>query len=257
MPSRRIWEVDFNVIGQVTISTDMSFRQEKGFDRHQFYSDIKLKKLTHGIRASITAYADTCEVAETVAYVYFGRMIDVLSFENNIPITVYTDSGGANREFRGLSRRQLEKSDFIEAFMIARKLESENPRLLRAIGWYSKGKITENTFDKFLAFWNVIEILGKEYHTSTARTEIGIKNKIYQCFLDYFGDTQNWNLPNGWIDTMYEKRNEVVHGGQDVTAEAIKQFSELVPLLEETSFKLTMKIFNSLHRREDFQYFDF
>lgn len=43
---------------------------------------------------------------------------------------------------------------------------------------YSKGKITQNTLDKFLAFWNVIEILGIKYHETTERTTGEGKKKI-------------------------------------------------------------------------------
>lgn len=118
---------------------------------------------------------------------------------------------------------------------MARRFELEQPKLLRAIGWYSKGKISQNTFDQFLAYWNVIEILGKEFHTHTERTQNGIKNQIYQYFIDFFGEIGNWRLPANWIDNMYDKRNEIVHGGEDTTLEAINLVSELVPLLEQTA----------------------
>lgn len=257
MSRRRIWEVDLDVIGPITIQNSISFKREKGFSHHQFYSDIQLKDFNLGLNATITAYAETSEIAETVAYVYFGHMIDILAFENNIAINLFTRKGQGNRNSKYLTRRRLEKSDFIESFEIARRLEIEEPKLLRAIGWYSKGKNTENTFDRFLSFWNVIEILGKEYHTETERTQNGAKNKIYQSFLDYFGSEENWLVQQGWIDDMYLKRNEVVHGGQDNTVEAINMFSGLVPKLEEVSHLLAKKIFESKYERADFEYFDF
>lgn len=77
MCNRKIWEIDFDVVGTIAIASEITFRQEKGFDQHQFYSDIRLKKSTYGIKATITAYADNINIAETVAYVYFGRMRDV------------------------------------------------------------------------------------------------------------------------------------------------------------------------------------
>ncbi|PKM51757.1 MAG: hypothetical protein CVV02_05700 [Firmicutes bacterium HGW-Firmicutes-7] len=257
MSGRRIWEVDLDVIGPITIQSNISFKSEKGFGHHQFYSDIQLEDSQLGLKATITAYAETSEIAETVAYVYFGHMIDVLAFENNIAINLFARNGQGNRNSKYLTRRRLEKADFIESFEIARRLEIEEPRLLRAIGWYTKGKNTENTFDRFLSYWNVIEILGKEYHTETTRTQNGAKNMIYQSFLDYFGTEYNWDFPQGWIDDMYQKRNEVVHGGQDNTVEAINNFSGLVPKLEEVSHLLAMNIFESKYERSKFQYFDF
>ncbi|WP_432693997.1 hypothetical protein ACRBU7_14445 [Priestia aryabhattai] len=257
MSNRKIWEVDFDVVGPISIVNEISFRQEKGFDQHQFYSDIKLRKGPYGIRATITAYADNIDIAETVAYVYFGRMRDVLSLENDIPILLYKHEGTFNSQRNFVSRRLLNKSDIITAFQMARRFEIEQPKLLRSIGWYSKGKISQNTFDKFLAFWNVIEILGKQFHSQTERTTRGVKNQIYQCFTDYFGRIEDWDLPESWIDKMYVKRNEIVHGGEDTTIEAINAISELIPLLEQTSKKLIDKIIDIHYRREEFIHLDF
>lgn len=77
-------------------------------------------------------------------------------------------------------------------------------------------KLSHNTFDQFLAFWNVIEILGKEFHIPTTRTERNaVKNKIYPCFNEYFWKIETRGLPEKWIDSMYDKRNEIVYGGGD------------------------------------------
>lgn len=259
MNNHKVWEVDFDVVGPISIASEINFRQEKGFDQHQFYSDISLRKSPYGIRATITAYADNMSIAETVAYVYFGRMRDVLSLENDIPILLYKHEGAFNNQRNFKSRRLLSKSDIITAFKMARKFEINQPKLLRAIGWYSKGKISQNTFDKFLAFWNVMEILGKEFHTQTERTsgENKIKNKIYQCFIDYFGNIEEWDLPERWIDDMYNKRNELVHGGEDTTIEAINAISELIPILEQTSKKLINRIIDSHYVRREFIHLDF
>lgn len=254
---RKIWEVDFNIIGPLTLEREVQFKQEKGFDQQQFYSDIYLKTSTSGFKATITAYADSLETAETVAYVYFGRMRDVLSLTNDIPIQLNTNEGWFNNKKNFTSRRRLTKSDVIIAFKMARHFEIYHPKLLRSIGWYSKGKLSHNTFDQFTAFWNVIEIIAKEYHTQTDRTSGGIKNQIYQCFIDNFGEIENWNLPENWIDNMYDKRNAIYHGGQDVTLDTIKETSRLIPLIEKTSKELIDKIIAEKYHGNDFQYFDF
>lgn len=259
MSNRKIWEVDFDVVGPISINRDIALRQEKGFDQHQFYSDIRLTRSPYGIQATITAYADNIDIAETVAYVYFGRMRDVLSLLNDIPILLYKHEGSFINRKRFKSRRLLDKPDITTAFEMARKFEREQPKLLRAVGWYSKGKISQNTLDKFLAFWNVIEILGKKYHVETERTkgENKTKNKIYQCFEDYFGNISEWELPENWIDDMYLKRNELVHGGEDTTIESINNVSILIPILEQTSNKLINSIIDSLFDRKNFIHFDF
>ncbi|MFK3957887.1 methylamine utilization protein MauJ [Guptibacillus hwajinpoensis] len=253
---RKIWEIDFDVLGPLSIERNIRFKQEKGFDQHQFYSDVELLKSSYGFKATITAYAETMDIAETVAYVYFGRMRDVLSLTNDIPIQLHRNEGRYNNLKSFRSRRLLTKSNIITAFKMARKLESEQPKLLRAIGWYSKGKLSNNTFDQFLAFWNVIEILGKEFHTVTNRTTDGVKNQIYQCFIDYFGEIETWDLPERWIDLMYDKRNGIVHGGEDTTLEAIKETSKVLPLLEKTSKELIDKIIDRNYDRSEFKYFN-
>ena len=254
---RKIWAIDFDVMGPISIERSIRFRQEKGFNQHQFYSDIELSRSPYGFKATITAYADTIDIAETVAYVYFGRMRDILSLTNDIPIQLNKNEGKFNITRNFTSRRILTKSDIIIAFKMAREFESEQPKLLRAIGWYSKGKLSHNTFDQFLAFWNVIEILAKEFHTVTNRTDIGVKNQIYQCFIDHFGEIENWNLPEKWIDDMYDKRNGIVHGGEDTTLEAIKETSKVIPVLEKTSKILINRIIDANYNRSEFRYFDF
>jgi hypothetical protein len=203
MNNRKIWEVDFDVVGPISIITEMNFRQEKGFDQHQFYSDIKLRKSSYGIRATITAYADNLDVAETVAYVYFGRMRDVLSLENDIPIILNKHEGLNSNQRSFVSRRLLHKSDIITA------------------------------------------------------SEKGVKNKIYQCFFDYFGDVEDWDLEDKWIDEMYDRRNGIVHGGEDTTIEAINAISDLIPLLEKTSKKIINKIIDAHYERREFLHLDF
>lgn len=116
-----MWEVDFNVVGPISIEKEIAFRQEKGFDQHQFYSDINLRKSPFGIKATITAYAENINIAETVAYVYFGRMRDVLSLENDIPIQLYKHEGAFVSQKSFVSRRLLSKSDIISAFKMARQ----------------------------------------------------------------------------------------------------------------------------------------
>lgn len=249
---RKIWEIDFEVIGPLSIESTIRFKQEKGFDHHQFYSDIELTKSSFGFNATITAYADTIEIAETVANVYFGRMRDVLSLNNDIPIQLSKNEGPfkMSRNFR--SRRKLNKFDIISAFIMAREFEINHPKLLRAIGWYSKGKLSNNTFDQFFSFWNVIEIIGKKYHTPTERTKEGVKNMIYQCFIDNFGKIEDWDLPEKWIDTMHDKRSQIVHGGEDTTLEAINETSMMIPILEKTSKEIINKIIDREFKRSDF-----
>ncbi len=179
-------------------------------------------------------------------------MTDVLSYENDIPIYLSNNNENVRNSSRYYNRRLLKKDDFKRAFNVSRRLEIDHPKILRAIGWYSKGNISQNTFDQFLAYWNVIEIIGKNYFTDTTRTNHGVKNMIYQCFIDRFGEVNSWGLPENWIDNMYEVRNQIVHGGADTTVESISDISMHIPLLRRWSKKLLDKLLLEFYKDHDF-----
>lgn len=253
MPRRKIWEVVIDIVGPISISKDIIFKQEKGFDEDQFYSNIILKNEKVGVTATVTAYADSSEIAKTAALVFLGRMTDILVIDNNIPLILQDNESRAQYLGRSSARRLLEKEEFIAAFNVARRLEIDHPRLLKAIGWYAKGKNSNNTLDSFLAYWNAIEITGIEYHTDTERAKNGTINMIYQCFFDYFGDLQHWGVHDRWINEMHEKRSRIAHGAEETTAEAITGVSVLIPTLAEISRKLIFKV---LEKQYDLDIFE-
>lgn len=172
-------------------------------------------------------------------------MIDVLSYQLDLPLMLTRSDMKETITTKFNTRRIIDKNEVREAFNISRILELEEPNLLRALGWLTKGKVTQNNLDRFLAYWNVIEILGTCYFTETVRTsgDNRTKNKIYQCFIDYFGKAINkWGIPDRWIDEMYTKRNVIVHGAQEVNLESIIEISNLLPLLEKMSNELISEI---------------
>jgi len=248
-----VWEVDIDIIGPISISGNISFKQEKGFDQDQFYSDIKLSNSQIGIYSTVTAYAENSDIAKTVAFVFLGRMVDVLSLDNDIPLILSAHDRIAKHLVKSSTRRTLDKTDVIAAFNVARRLEIEHPILLKAIGWYSKGKTSNNTLDRFLAYWNAIEITATKYHTETERTHNGTINMVYQCFLDYFGESSSWGLPSRWINYMHEKRSRIAHGAEETTAEVINAVTELIPTLESISRKLIYAVLNIQYERSIFE----
>ncbi|MEL7597267.1 MAG: methylamine utilization protein MauJ [Clostridiaceae bacterium] len=253
MSRRKVWEVDIDIIGPISISNDIIFKQEKGFDQDQFYSNITLKNGIGGITSTVTAYADNSEIARTVANVFFGRMVDILIIDNDIPLTLRNRENGSRYVDKASTRRTLEKEEFIAAFNVARRLEIEHPMLLKAIGWYSKGKVSINTLDSFLAYWNAIEITAIKYHEPTAQAQKGTINMVYQCFLDYFGEEANWDVHNRWINDMHSKRSRIAHGAEETTVKAINDVSEMIPTLEAVSRKLIYKVVGSLYDQNIFE----
>ena len=219
--------------------------QEKGFDQDQFYSNIVIENSGMGVTATVTAYADTSDIAKIAALVFLGRMTDILILDNNIPLVLQASEDRAHYTKKFSTRRLLDKKDVIAAFNLARFLENEHPTLLKAIGWYAKGKTSNNTLDSFLAFWNAIEITATTYHTKTERTKHGTINKIYQCFIDYFGEPQYWDVPERWIKEMHDRRSRIAHGAEETTAEAINEVSLLIPKLADISRKLINEVLES------------
>ena len=133
MSERTVWEIDFEMIGPITIDRQITFQQEKGFDMNQFYSDIKLSKSPYGINATITAYADNPDDAERVAYVYFGRMRDVLSLNSDVPIRLNVGHGNSVGRKPNIRRRVIRHSEIKTAFDMARTFEKKHKKILRAI----------------------------------------------------------------------------------------------------------------------------
>lgn len=76
---------------------------------------------------------------------------------------------------------------------------------------------------------------------------------IYQCFLDYFGDSQSWGVHDRWINDMHEKRSRIAHGAEETTAEAITGVSILIPSLAEVSRKLIYKVLETQYDHDIFE----
>lgn len=246
---RIVWEVELKLTGPIKIRNNINFQTEKGFTMLPFYSDINIKNINNGIRATVTAYANKKELAYSAAYVFFGQMVDVLSFKINEPIFLYYYENNFSINKRYEIKRLLLKQDFSNAFEHARELLINNPILLKAYGWYRKGLATEDPYDQLLAFWNVIEIITPKYHNETDRTKIGIINKTWQCFIDLWGSQDSWPVIGGqerWINNVCEIRNHIAHGVREINLENIMEIMCYVEDLKKLSSTLLQEI-NRLH----------
>lgn len=252
--TNRVWEVDIFLVGPISIARSINFKQKKGFSQDQFYSNISLASESYGIKATVTAFADTDVKARIAAFVFFGQMVDVLIYDNEIPLIMQNKDLAMRSGSQFTTRRTVNEENFIAAFRVARSLEKEHPRLLRAIGWYAKGKVSNNTLDAFLSFWNVLEIVGVTYHTPNERTELGVINKVYQCFLENFGDEKEWLVDNQWINRMHEKRSSIAHGGENTTAEAIHEISVLIPELDSVGKRLIEAVIHKKYGHDILQH---
>lgn len=205
------WLVELKISGPIAITRTINLHEPKGFElKNPFYSDIEILNHRNFIGISVTAYATSIDFARKAALLFVGQMVDVLTFRFNLPFILSEKEGFIRHEY--ITKRILHDEDFQEAFKESRLLAFSNPDFLRALGWYRKAMVTEDPFDKFLSFWNSIEIVAGKYHTSNDRTKLGIKNQIWQCFESLWDGCQEWPVEETWIDKANETRKNIVHG---------------------------------------------
>jgi hypothetical protein len=245
---RTVWEITLEVGGPVKVEHPFSMRQAKGFEQgDQFYSDIKIANVHNGLKANVTAYADTQDVAYKAALYFFGSMIDVLCFKIDLQLFLYYYNSSFSNNDGFATKRILTQELFVKCFNIARdySMDEHKAAIIRAMSWYRKGIMTYDPIEKFLSFWNVIECLGAKYHTPTERTADGAINQIYQSFLDYFGCENEWGIPERWINEIHSIRNQLVHGVDAINIHTIEKVSQCNELLKATAYRHMQNINNS------------
>jgi hypothetical protein len=168
------------------------------------------------------------------------NMLDVLAFAIDRPLflSLHERRRSLDRHERQDVRRIVTHQEIEDAFKEVRFLEKSsssalrgntNPSVLRSLGWYRKGLYTEDPFDRFLAFWNSIEIVAARYcrdlqGIDQARARKGIKNQVWACFTELWGPCKGWPVipaNDKWIDESYEIRNDIAHGAGSVDIERV------------------------------------
>jgi hypothetical protein len=227
------WEVDLYVDGPVALCRRITTMQRKGFDlANPFYSDIEIIGIPSGLQATIKARAPNERLAFEATVFFFGRMLDVLSLMVDRPLYLSFTERRRIRDGRVEQdvRRIIEVQEIEQAFREAHKLATTSlsktrggtntPSFLKSLGWYRKGLHTEDPFDKFLAFWNAIEIVASRFYRDIPgidqeRARKGIRNQVWACFMALWGPCEQWPIIPGndqWIDESYETRNDIAHG---------------------------------------------
>lgn len=177
-------------------------------------------------------------------------MLDVLSIRTNLPLTITNTIG-----FKVVDDEKviaiIEEDEFRYCFELARQLNIQESKLLRAFSWYRKGLYTDDSFDKFLSLWNSICVIADGYCNDTLRTRQGIINKIWDCFLTIWGDCENWEHIGGrdrWIQENNEIRNKIAHGGVTVDINYVENVINQLDLLQNVSYSFLVQWSNRLGR---------
>lgn len=238
-----IWEVTLFVYGSITVKQPFRLSEFKGFTQKKtpFYSDIEIRRnrADSGIKATVTAFATTENFAREAAILFFGQMLDALAIKINQPLYLnFSDHQSSSRKNHDTLRR-VREDEWKSAFKEAQFLATKETTFLRALGWYRKGLYTEDPFDKFLAFWNSIEIVTSKYYRLVSENKIeGSKDQIKVCFNALWGECENWSIIKGetnWIKDNYEIRKTIAHGTQAVTIETLKKVTERIGTIEQVA----------------------
>ena len=234
------WEVKFSIDGPIKTRPIQSFKILKGFRLDDpFYSDISIKNSPYGVVVSVTAFASKADLARKAAMLFIGKMLDALSLKIKLPLFLSLTEDIGYRKYKENVKRIIEKDEWVDAFKESRLLNEHEPTFLRSLGWYRKGLYTDDSYDKFLAFWNSIEITAAKYHPRTDRTRDGTKNQIWECFKTLWGECSDWPVISGnehWIDDNNSVRNDISHGVAPITVEYVKQIIEKLEDLEQVAY---------------------
>jgi hypothetical protein len=241
-----IWEVVLYVDGPVTIRRRVITTQQKGFRVDDpFFSDIEIMGIPSGLKATVTARAPDHVVAYKAAVFFFGHMVDALTLAVNRPMYLSLTERERSNAQRHNVKRVIEREQFEGAFSEAHQLAQGSPSFLRSLGWYRKGLTTDDPLDKFLAFWNSIEIVAGKYYRyvptiDKQRAKNGSISQVWECFKALWGPCQEWPVipdQTNWIDQNYATRVGVAHGTEPIDIHKVAEVAERLPAIEEVSYR--------------------
>ena len=236
----RIYSVELLVSGSVTIRRQINFNTNKELDfGNVFQSDISIKKHQQGFVISSTVFTADQDRAYKVALLFIGKMLDILSLKTKSTLNVSLNEFKQVSD-RNIVRAVIDEDEFRFCFDLAKQLNLNENKLLRAFSWYRKGLYTEDPFDKFLAFWNSISVVADGYCNDNDRTRQGIINKIWDCFVTLWGDCANWEYVNGndrWVNDNNEIRNKIAHGGVTVDIQYVENVINQLETVQNVAYK--------------------
>lgn len=250
----RIYNVELLVSGPVTTRRAINFDTEKELDLGSiFRSDVSIKKHQQGFIISTTVYTANQDRAYKVALLFIGKMLDILSMKTNLALNVSLN-GYRQLTDKNIVRAVIDEGEFRFCFDLARQLNLNENKLLRAFSWYRKGLYTEDPFDKFLALWNSICVVADGYCNDNERTRLGTVNRIWDCFITLWDGCPNWEFINGndrWVNDNNEVRNKIAHGGVTVDIQYVENVINQLDTVQNVAYKFLTQWASRLGRRID------
>jgi len=228
------WEVSLFFQGPIKIEKPINFNTRKDYDREiPLYSNVSIDfndrhRFDHSYKIKVNTFALKRDIAYKWAFIFVGMSFDVLSFLIDVPLTLTLNNQRVNGEFEYEQSRVVTTEELEFAFKESRLLFLTKPPFLRALSWYRKALLSTDPFDKFLAFWNSIEIVSSNYHTKTEKTKAGSKNQIWQSFNDIWNITTVNTLFSNldlWLKENYNIRNDIAHGLISIDIDKIEEIS--------------------------------
>ncbi|MDZ7795509.1 MAG: HEPN domain-containing protein [Spirochaetia bacterium] len=240
MSDNTIWIVTLYIEGPISINNrfKMSAKKEWKADRDPFYSDIEIiNNKTQGLKVYVTAKAISEDLAKKAAILFFGRIIDYLAIIINLPLKISNYENIHIEEYE--VRRVIDKKEFAHAYYESWRI-LDKPHFQRSLSWYRKGLNTEDPFDKFLAYWNSIEIIATKYHPKNDTAKKGTISQIWECFKLLWGDNNQWPIINGdenWIDDNNSLRNSIAHGFNNISVKEIEYVTDRLDTIQQAAYK--------------------
>jgi len=243
------WNVTLFANGKIAVNRQYELTKRKDFiSNRPLNSTISVSKQrlnfksAGGLEIRLDTFATNENYAIKAGLTFLGYVIDILSHRTGLAIQLSLYPSEIPKWDIQSALREIPQSEFSECFDESRLLRLTEPAFLNAISWHRKGLCSENSIDKFLGFWNSIEVLAGNYHHSNERTKKGIKNQVWSIFNILYGEPENWNIihnDDGWIDYIYSLRNEIFHGSGEIgQAEFIERIINVLPELETVSSTL-------------------
>lgn len=243
------WEVTIFANGKITVRGTFELIKRKDFvSNRPLNSTITVsKQRIHlsrrgGLEITLDAFAENENYAIKAALTFLGYSIDVLSHKSGLPINLSLYPSENFQMEHQPALREITQIEFSDCFDESRLLRLTEPAFLNALSWYRKGLCSENSIDKFIGYWNSIEVLAANYHIRNLHTIKGIKNQIWSIMHQLYGNPGNWLIVNSdeeFIEKIYSLRNKIFHGSGEIGQSGfIEGIINIVPEIQFVSGRL-------------------